>query len=125
MCRLAMAASSSNVEQISSRRRACPEWNADQAGRVSIGMASFRELLNGARTRITEVLPSEAAEMLKQPGTVALDVREADEFEQGALERSGPHPAGLPRATAGGADPRPRHPGRRLLRRRGPQRVRG
>ncbi len=48
-------------------------------------MASFRELLNGARTRITEVLPSEAAEMLKQPGTVALDVREADEFEQGAL----------------------------------------
>ena len=46
-------------------------------------MASFRELLNGARTRITEVLPSEAAEMLKQPGTVALDVREADEFEQG------------------------------------------
>jgi sulfur-carrier protein adenylyltransferase/sulfurtransferase len=48
-------------------------------------MASPRELLNNVRSRITEVLPSEAAEILKQPGAVALDVREADEFEQGAL----------------------------------------
>ncbi len=48
-------------------------------------MATPRELLNNARSRITEVLPSEASEMLKQPGAVALDVREADEFEQGAL----------------------------------------
>ena len=48
-------------------------------------MASFRDLLNSARSRITEVVPGEAAEMLKKPGTVALDVREADEFEQGAL----------------------------------------
>ena len=49
-------------------------------------MASFRELLNKARSGITEVTPGQAAEMLKQPGAVALDVREADEYEQGALK---------------------------------------
>jgi sulfur-carrier protein adenylyltransferase/sulfurtransferase len=49
-------------------------------------MASFRELLNKVRSGITEVTPGQAAEMLKQPGAVALDVREADEYEQGALK---------------------------------------
>jgi len=48
-------------------------------------MPSFHELLTTARSRITEVVPAEAAELLKRPGTVALDVREADEYEQGAL----------------------------------------
>ena len=60
--------------------------NADQSGRVLFSMASFRELLNKARSGITEVTPGQAAEMLKQPGAVALDVREADEYEQGALK---------------------------------------
>ncbi len=49
-------------------------------------MASFRDLLNTARSNISEVLPGEAATLLKRPGTVALDVREPDEFEQGALK---------------------------------------
>ncbi len=48
-------------------------------------MPTFRDLLNGARARVTEVAPDEAADMLKSDGAVALDVREADEFEQGAL----------------------------------------
>ena len=49
-------------------------------------MASFRDLLNNARSHITEVLPAEAAVALKAPGSVALDVREPDEFDQGALK---------------------------------------
>ena len=49
-------------------------------------MPSFRDLLNTARANISEVLPAEAAAMLKNPGTVALDVREPDEFGQGALK---------------------------------------
>jgi molybdopterin/thiamine biosynthesis adenylyltransferase/rhodanese-related sulfurtransferase len=49
-------------------------------------MSSFRDLLIAARSRITEVLPAQAAEMLEQTGAVPLDVREPDEFEQGALK---------------------------------------
>jgi molybdopterin/thiamine biosynthesis adenylyltransferase/rhodanese-related sulfurtransferase len=49
-------------------------------------MATFRDLLGSARARIVEVSPSEAVELLERPGAVALDVREADEFEQGALQ---------------------------------------
>jgi molybdopterin/thiamine biosynthesis adenylyltransferase/rhodanese-related sulfurtransferase len=48
-------------------------------------MPSFRDILNGARSRITEVVPGAAAARLAASGAVALDVREADEFEQGAL----------------------------------------
>ena len=49
-------------------------------------MASFRDLLISVRSRITEVPPAEAALILKRPGAIALDVREADEYEQGALQ---------------------------------------
>ena len=49
-------------------------------------MPTFRDLLTSARARITEVPPEDAADMCKSAGTVALDVREADEFEQGALK---------------------------------------
>ena len=49
-------------------------------------MPSFRDLLTSARARVTEVAPGDAADMLKSDGAVALDVREADEFEQGALK---------------------------------------
>ena len=48
-------------------------------------MPSFRELLSAAKSRITEVTPAQAADRLRYPGTVALDVREPDEYEQGAL----------------------------------------
>jgi molybdopterin/thiamine biosynthesis adenylyltransferase/rhodanese-related sulfurtransferase len=48
-------------------------------------MASFRELLAEARAGITEVSTAEAEERLLRPGTVVLDVREPDEYEQGAL----------------------------------------
>jgi rhodanese-related sulfurtransferase len=49
-------------------------------------MSSLRDLLSSARSHITEVSPTEAAEMLQHPGTVALDVREAEEYDQGALK---------------------------------------
>ncbi|MGI8794254.1 MAG: molybdopterin-synthase adenylyltransferase MoeB [Acidimicrobiales bacterium] len=48
-------------------------------------MPSFRELLNQAKSRIREVTPAEAEEAIARPGTVVLDVREPDEYEQGAL----------------------------------------
>ncbi|MCL6091511.1 MAG: molybdopterin-synthase adenylyltransferase MoeB [Actinobacteria bacterium] len=48
-------------------------------------MPTFRDLLSSARSRIVEVSPAEAAERLRAPGAIALDVREADEYEQGAL----------------------------------------
>jgi molybdopterin/thiamine biosynthesis adenylyltransferase/rhodanese-related sulfurtransferase len=58
-------------------------------------MPSYRDLLSSARSRVREVAPTEAAELLKAPGAVALDVREADEHEQGALKGSVHIPRGL------------------------------
>jgi molybdopterin/thiamine biosynthesis adenylyltransferase/rhodanese-related sulfurtransferase len=48
-------------------------------------MASFRDLLAAAKARITEVDTAEADVRRSRPGTVILDVREPDEFDQGAL----------------------------------------
>src|SRR6478735_5337425 len=48
-------------------------------------MASFRDLLAQTKARITEVDPAEADERRKVAGTVVLDVREPDEYDQGAL----------------------------------------
>ncbi len=48
-------------------------------------MASFRELLAQTKSRIREVDTAEAEEALSRPGTVVLDVREPDEYDQGAL----------------------------------------
>ena len=73
-------------------------------------MPSFRELLATARSRITEVLPAQAAEMLEQPGTIALDVREADEFEQGALKGAVFIPRGNLETQIAGRVPDPRTP---------------
>jgi len=50
-------------------------------------MPSFRDLLNEAKTQITEVTTAEAEELLAS-GATLLDVREADEFEQGAVPGS-------------------------------------
>jgi len=48
-------------------------------------MASFRELLKETKSQIREVDTAGAAEAIAQPGVVVLDVREPDEYEQGAL----------------------------------------
>ncbi len=48
-------------------------------------MASFRDLLRETKGRIREVDTGAAADEVVRPGTVVLDVREPDEYEQGAL----------------------------------------
>jgi sulfur-carrier protein adenylyltransferase/sulfurtransferase len=48
-------------------------------------MASFRELLKETKSQIREVDTAAAAEAIARPGTVVLDVREPDEYEQGAI----------------------------------------
>ncbi len=68
-------------------------------------MPTFRDLLSSARSRIVEVSPAEAAERLKTPGAVALDVREADEFEQGALRGAVHIPRGFLEMQAAGRLP--------------------
>ena len=47
-------------------------------------MTTFRDLLSAAKAEITEVDTSGAAERIAQ-GALVLDVREPDEYEQGAL----------------------------------------
>ena len=51
-------------------------------------MASLRDLLESTKSQIREVTTVEADELRLAPGAVALDVREADEYEQGALPRA-------------------------------------
>src|SRR3974390_2979472 len=48
-------------------------------------MASFRDLLRETKSRIHEVDTAQAAGDVDRAGTVVLDVREPDEYEQGAL----------------------------------------
>jgi molybdopterin/thiamine biosynthesis adenylyltransferase/rhodanese-related sulfurtransferase len=48
-------------------------------------MATFRDLLSQTKSQITEIEPAEAEGLRAQPETVFLDVREPDEFEQGAI----------------------------------------
>jgi len=48
-------------------------------------MASFRDLLRETKSRIQEVDTARAATDIESGGTVVLDVREPDEYEQGAL----------------------------------------
>lgn len=50
-------------------------------------MANFRELLKATKAQIREVDPAEAERLLEK-GAVLLDVREADEYEQGAVPGS-------------------------------------
>ena len=58
-------------------------------------MASFRDLLASTKAQIREVTTAEADDLRTEPGTVVLDVREADEYEQGAL----PKAVHIPRGT--------------------------
>ena len=48
-------------------------------------MASFRELLKETKARIREVDTAEMEAALERPTTVLLDVREPDEYDQGAV----------------------------------------
>jgi molybdopterin/thiamine biosynthesis adenylyltransferase/rhodanese-related sulfurtransferase len=48
-------------------------------------MATFRDLLSQAKSQITEIDTNEAQRRIADGGVVVLDVREPDEFEQGAL----------------------------------------
>ena len=48
-------------------------------------MATFRDLLSQTKARIREVDTAQAEAAIAQPGTVVLDVREPDEYEQGAI----------------------------------------
>jgi molybdopterin/thiamine biosynthesis adenylyltransferase/rhodanese-related sulfurtransferase len=67
-------------------------------------------MLSVARSRITEVTPAEAAARLKKPGVVALDVREPDEFEQGALKGAVHIPRGYLELQVAGKVPNPSTP---------------
>ncbi len=58
-------------------------------------MASFRDLLASTKADIREVTTAEADELRRADGTVTLDVREPDEYEQGAL----PGAVHIPRGT--------------------------
>jgi molybdopterin/thiamine biosynthesis adenylyltransferase/rhodanese-related sulfurtransferase len=51
-------------------------------------MATFRDLLHQTKARISEVTTAEGEERLADPRTVVLDVREPDEYDQGALPRA-------------------------------------
>ena len=73
-------------------------------------MPTFRDLLNSARARVSEVAPDEAADMLKSDGAVALDVREADEFEQGAVKGAVHIPRGFLEIQVAGRIPEPKTP---------------
>ncbi|MEY2420423.1 MAG: sulfur-carrier protein adenylyltransferase/sulfurtransferase [Acidimicrobiaceae bacterium] len=48
-------------------------------------MASYREILQQTKKQIKEVDTATADELRAQPGAVVLDVREPDEYEQGAI----------------------------------------
>ena len=51
-------------------------------------MATFRDLLNQTKSEIREVDTATAEQLRERPGTVVLDVREPDEYEQGAIPGS-------------------------------------
>ena len=54
----------------------------------ALRMASFRDLLKSTKQQIREVDTEAAAELRAQPETIMLDVREPDEYEQGAIPGS-------------------------------------
>ena len=58
-------------------------------------MPTFREMLAAAKAEVTEIEPSEAEAVVAGGPVVVLDVREPDEYEQGAL----PDALHIPRGT--------------------------
>ena len=65
-------------------RRTARVGKADLAGSI-FNVATFRDLLSAAKSQITEVDTAVAADTIAAGNAVVLDVREPDEFEQGAL----------------------------------------
>ncbi len=61
-----------------------PDRKADLPGSILV-VATFRDLLSAAKAQITEVDTAAAADKIAAGNVVVLDVREPDEFEQGAL----------------------------------------
>ncbi len=51
-------------------------------------MPTFRDLLNAAKTEVTEITTEEADAWRGEPNTLVLDVREPEEYEQGAIPGS-------------------------------------
>jgi molybdopterin/thiamine biosynthesis adenylyltransferase/rhodanese-related sulfurtransferase len=51
-------------------------------------MPTYRELLTQAKSRIREIDTAEAEQAMAAPGAVVLDVREPDEYDQGAIAGS-------------------------------------
>jgi molybdopterin/thiamine biosynthesis adenylyltransferase/rhodanese-related sulfurtransferase len=72
----------------SNARQLTPAWRPsrkpDLADSIS-NVPTFRDLLSAAKAEITEVDTAAAAEKIASGKVVVLDVREPDEFEQGAL----------------------------------------
>ena len=68
-------------------------------------MAGFRELLAKAKAEVREVNTDEAEAMRRQPGAVVLDVREPDEYEQGAITGAVHIPRGTLESTVEGRMP--------------------
>ncbi|HET9609627.1 MAG TPA: ThiF family adenylyltransferase, partial [Acidimicrobiales bacterium] len=62
-------------------------------------MPSFRELLAATKSEISEVDTATADELRGRPGAVVLDVREPDEYQQGAI----PGAVHIPRGTLEGS----------------------
>src|SRR5918994_5670392 len=62
-------------------------------------MPSFRELLAATKSQIREIDTAAADEQRRRPGAVVLDVREPDEYEQGAI----PGAVHIPRGTMEGS----------------------
>ena len=58
-------------------------------------MASFRDLLAATKAAIREVTTDEADELRKAPGAIVLDIREPDEYEQGAVPDAMHIPRGI------------------------------
>ena len=65
-------------------RRTARVGKADLAGSI-FTVATFRDLLSAAKSQITEVDTAVAADTIAAGNAVVLDVREPDEFDQGAL----------------------------------------
>src|SRR5580692_1763368 len=63
--------------------------------RNGIAVPTFREMLAQAKAAVREIDPAEASDEMDVPNAVVLDVREPDEYEQGAL----PGAVHIPRGT--------------------------
>ena len=80
-------------------------------------MATFRDLLSAAKSEITEVSTDTAADRIAAGSTV-LDVREPDEYDQGAIPGAIHIPRGHLEAQVEGRSADKTDAGRRVLRRR-------